>query len=106
MIRLFLLPLLASTNHVRADTRCVNARIYTLDARQPQVTALYEIGTRIAFVGSESLARLEPDQKLSREQALRSYGMSAACSVFEEGQKGSPGPREWADFTGLDRNIV
>ena len=48
----------------------------------------------------------EPDQKLSREEALISYTLAAAYGAFEEDQKGSLEVGKWADFTVLDRDIM
>ena len=48
----------------------------------------------------------EPSQKLTREEALRSYTIDAAYAAFEEDIKGSITPGKWADFVVLDRDIM
>ncbi|TRX52073.1 amidohydrolase [Fulvivirga sp. M361] len=48
----------------------------------------------------------EPDQKMTREQALRSYTLDAAYGAFEESIKGSIEPNKLADFTIFSQNIM
>lgn len=48
----------------------------------------------------------EADQKMSREQALKSYTQSAAYGVFQENVKGSIEVGKYADFTLLDQDIM
>jgi predicted amidohydrolase YtcJ len=47
-----------------------------------------------------------PDQRMSREQALRSYTVDAAYASFEEQDKGSLEPGKLADITVLSRDIL
>ena len=47
-----------------------------------------------------------PDQRLSREEALRSYTLDAAYAAFEEDSKGSLAPGKLADVTVLSRDIM
>ena len=49
---------------------------------------------------------LEVDQKLSREEALRTYTIDAAYGAFEEKVKGSISPGKFADFTVLSKDIM
>ncbi|EON76646.1 hypothetical protein ADIS_3096 [Lunatimonas lonarensis] len=48
----------------------------------------------------------EADQKMTREQALRSYTLDAAFAEFEEAFKGSISVGKAADFTVFDQNIM
>ena len=47
-----------------------------------------------------------PDQRMTREEALRSYTLNGAYAGFEEALKGSLTPGKLADITVLDRNIL
>jgi len=48
----------------------------------------------------------EPGQKMSREQALKSYTLDAAYGAFEEGIKGSIEVGKLADFTVFSKDIM
>jgi hypothetical protein len=48
----------------------------------------------------------EPDQRMTREQALRSYTLDAAYAAFNDEIKGSVEVGKLADFTVLDRDIM
>jgi len=48
----------------------------------------------------------EPTQKMTREQALRSYTLDAAYGAFEEDIKGSISVGKLADFTVYDQDIM
>ncbi len=47
-----------------------------------------------------------PDQKMSRDEALRGYTMNGAFAGFEEGLKGSLAPGKLADITVLSHDIL
>jgi len=47
-----------------------------------------------------------PDQRMSREEALRSYTLNNAYAAFEEKLKGSLEPGKLADITVLSRDIL
>lgn len=47
-----------------------------------------------------------PEQQMTREEALRSYTLSAAYAAFEEGIKGSLTPGKLADITVLSKDIM
>ena len=48
----------------------------------------------------------EPEEKMTREQALRSYTLDAAFGEFEENSKGSIEPGKLADFTIFSTDIM
>jgi predicted amidohydrolase YtcJ len=48
----------------------------------------------------------EGDQKMTREQALKSYTLDGAYAEFEEKFKGSIEVGKAADFTVYDKNIM
>lgn len=48
----------------------------------------------------------ESEQKMTREQALRSYTLDAAYAAFRENRKGSIEVGKWADVTILDKDIM
>ena len=48
----------------------------------------------------------EPDQKMSREEALKSYTLDAAYGAFEEKIKGTIEPGKLADFTVFSKDIM
>ncbi|MCX7605152.1 MAG: amidohydrolase family protein, partial [Bryobacteraceae bacterium] len=47
-----------------------------------------------------------PDQKMTREEALESWTLSAAYAAFEEKLRGTLEPGKYADFVVLDRDIM
>jgi predicted amidohydrolase YtcJ len=47
-----------------------------------------------------------PDQRMSRQEALRSYTLNNAFAAFEEQLKGSLEPGKLADITVLTRDIM
>jgi predicted amidohydrolase YtcJ len=48
----------------------------------------------------------EDEQKMTREQALKSYTLDGAYAEFEENFKGSIQVGKAADFTVFDKNIM
>jgi len=48
----------------------------------------------------------EPEEKMTREQALKSYTIDAAYGAFEENIKGSIAPGKLADFTVFSKDIM
>ena len=48
----------------------------------------------------------EPEERMTREQALRSYTLDAAFGAFEEKIKGSLEPGKKADFVILEKDIT
>jgi predicted amidohydrolase YtcJ len=50
--------------------------------------------------------RFYPEQRMTREQALRSYTINNAFAAFEEAEKGSLAPGKLADIVVLSRDIM
>jgi len=50
--------------------------------------------------------RFYPEQRMSREEALRSYTINGAFAAFEEDIKGSLTPGKLADITIVDRDLL
>ncbi len=48
----------------------------------------------------------EPEEKMTRQQALKSYTIDAAYGAFEENSKGSIAPGKLADFTVFSKDIM
>ena len=48
----------------------------------------------------------EPEQKMTREQALKSYTLDAAFGAFEEDIKGSISIGKLADFTIYNQDLM
>ena len=47
-----------------------------------------------------------PEQRMTRQEALRSYTMAGAYAAFEEGEKGSLAPGKVADIVVLSRDLM
>jgi len=78
------------------------------DAPVESVSALasyYALVSRKTLSGSPE-GGFEPEQKLTRFEALRSYTLDAAYAAFEEKVKGSLAVGKWADMAILDRDIL
>ena len=69
------------------------------------VACFYASVTRRTLKG-EPTGGFEPDQKMTREQALRSYTLDAAYAGFEEKIKGSIEVGKLADFTVFSQDIM
>ncbi|NJM26565.1 MAG: amidohydrolase family protein, partial [Bacteroidia bacterium] len=69
------------------------------------IASFYASVTRKTLKG-EPDGGYEPDQKMTREQALRSYTIDAAFGEFEEEVKGSIEAGKLADFTVFSRDIM
>jgi hypothetical protein len=65
----------------------------------------YAAVTRKTLGGSPS-GGYEPDQKMTREQALRSCTIDAAFGEFSENKKGSIEPGKYADLAVLTKDIM
>ena len=57
-------------------------------------------------LGGSPVGGYEPDQKMTRDQALKSYTIYAAYGAFMENEKGSIEVGKLADFTVFDQDIM
>lgn len=69
------------------------------------IACFYASVTRQTLTGNPP-GGYEGDQKMTREQALRSYTLDAAFAAFEEAQKGSIEIGKLADFTVFNQDIM
>jgi predicted amidohydrolase YtcJ len=69
------------------------------------IACFYASVTRKTLKGTPE-GGYEPDQKMTREQALASYTINAAYGSFEEDVKGSIKVGKLADFAILDKDIM
>ncbi len=69
------------------------------------IASFYASVTRKTLAGTPP-GGYEPDQRMTREEALQSYTLAAAYSAFEENIKGSLEAGKWADMTVLDQDIM
>ena len=69
------------------------------------IASFYASVTRMTLKG-EPPGGYEPEEKMTREQALRSYTLDAAYGAFEEKVKGSIEPGKLADFTVFSLDIM
>src|SRR5690606_20142442 len=89
---------------LQSGARIVNGTDTPVEPINP-VACFYAAVTRKTLEGQPAEG-YEPDQKMTREQALRSYTLDAAYAAFEEGVKGSIAPGKLADFTVFSRDIM
>ncbi|HET7292753.1 MAG TPA: amidohydrolase [Vicinamibacteria bacterium] len=66
------------------------------------IASFYSTVTRRLKDGSS----FYPDQRMSRQEALRSYTLNAAYAAFEEGSKGSLSAGKLADITVVSKDIL
>lgn len=69
------------------------------------IASFYASVTRKTLKGTPE-GGYEPAQKMTREQALKSYTLDAAYGAFEEGIKGSIEPGKLADFTVYNQDLM
>lgn len=89
---------------LQSGARIVNGTDTPVEPINP-IACFYAAVTRKTLEG-EPGGGYEPDQKMTREQALRSYTLDAAYAAFEENVKGSIEPGKLADFTVFSRDIM
>jgi predicted amidohydrolase YtcJ len=87
-----------------SGARIINGTDVPVEPLSP-VACFYASVTRKTLQGTPP-GGYEPEQKMSREQALRSYTLDAAYGAFEEDIKGSIEIGKLADFTVFSQDIM
>jgi predicted amidohydrolase YtcJ len=89
---------------LRSGAKVINGTDCPVEPINP-VACFYASVTRKDLNG-EPEGGYEPDEKMTREQALKSYTLDAAYGAFEEGIKGSIVPGKLADFTVFSQDLM
>lgn len=89
---------------LQSGARIVNGTDAPVEPLNP-IACFYASVTRKTLAG-EPAGGYEPDQKMTREQALRSYTLDAAYGAFEESIKGTIEIGKLADFTVFSHDIM
>jgi len=75
------------------------------DAPVEDINALASFYATVARQLNDGTTFFE-SEKLTREQALRSYTINGAYAAFQEDKSGSITPGKWADITILSKDIM
>jgi len=89
---------------LKSGTKIVNGTDVPVEPISP-INCFYASVTRKTLAGMPPEG-FEPDQKMNREEALRSYTIDAAYGAFEEDIKGSIELGKLADFTVFSKDIM
>jgi predicted amidohydrolase YtcJ len=89
---------------LKSGAKIVNGTDAPVEPINP-IPCFYASVTRKTLKGKPE-GGYEPDEKMTREQALRSYTIDAAYGAFEENIKGSIAPGKLADFTVFTQDIM
>jgi predicted amidohydrolase YtcJ len=89
---------------LKSGARIVNGTDAPVEPLNP-IPSFYASVTRKTLKGLPE-GGYEPEQKMTREQALRSYTLDAAFGAFEEKSKGSIEPGKLADFTVFTKDLM
>ncbi len=89
---------------LKSGAKIVNGTDAPVEPVNP-IPSFYASVSRMTLKG-EPEGGYEPEQKMTREQALRSYTLDAAYGAFEEKFKGSIEKGKLADFTILSKDIM
>jgi predicted amidohydrolase YtcJ len=89
---------------LKSGAKIVNGTDAPVEPLNP-IPSFYASVTRMTLKG-EPEGGFEPEEKMTREQALRSYTQDAAYGAFEENIKGSIEPGKLADFTVFSQDIM
>jgi len=89
---------------LKSGAKVINGTDVPVEPINP-VASFYASVTRMTLKG-EPVGGYEPEEKMTREQALRSYTLDAAYGAFEEKYKGSIEVGKLADFTVFSQDIM
>ena len=89
---------------LKSGAKVINGTDAPVEPLTP-IASFYASVTRMTLNG-EPAGGYEPEEKMTREQALRSYTLDAAYGAFEEKIKGSIEPGKLADFTIFSQDIM
>ena len=89
---------------LQSGARIVNGTDVPVEPIDP-IACFYASVSRKTLKGTPD-GGYEPSQRMTREQALRSYTIDAAYGAFEEDVKGSIAPGKLADFTVFSQDIM
>lgn len=89
---------------LKSGAKIVNGTDAPVEPVNP-IPSFYASVSRMTLKG-EPEGGYEPEEKMTREQALRSYTLDAAYGAFEEKFKGSIEPGKLADFAILSKDIM
>ena len=89
---------------LQSGARIINGTDAPVEPVSP-IASFYASITRQTLMGQPE-GGFEPDQKMSRQEALKSYTLDAAYGAFEENIKGSIEKGKRADFTIFSQDIM
>ncbi|MBL0744760.1 amidohydrolase [Chryseolinea lacunae] len=89
---------------LKSGAKIVNGTDAPVEPVNP-IPCFYASVTRQTLKGQPE-GGYEPEEKMTREQALRSYTLDAAYGAFQENMKGSITPGKLADFTVFTQDIM
>jgi predicted amidohydrolase YtcJ len=89
---------------LKTGVKIVNGTDAPVEPLNP-IPSFYASVARKTLKGEPEMG-FEPEEKMTREQALRSYTLDAAYGAFEEKIKGSIEKGKLADFTVFNKNIM
>lgn len=89
---------------LQSGARIVNGTDAPVEPISP-LASIYASVSRRTLRGNPD-GGYEPAEKMTREQALRSYTLDAAYAAFREDRKGSIEVGKWADLTVLSKDIM
>jgi predicted amidohydrolase YtcJ len=89
---------------LKSGAKIVNGTDVPVEPIDP-IANFYASVTRRTLAGDPP-GGYEPEEKMTREQALRSYTLDAAYGAFQENIKGSIEPGKLADFTIFSQDLM